>query len=381
MAEKVGRGARAAAALRRPTSVRRLSPSQNQVPFPLKLGVGAIAGILGTSGAFPMDTVKVTLMNQRRLPNGEGTFAPLSTRCRDQNLLPQGSWNTDLLGNASALSLLNEASPGCTGVRQSLENTGSLLSLACCHAGLSANLMGVTPEKAIKLSVNDNMREYFARQNRINGLRGGAGDGLTTTQAVLSGCLAGLCQCIATNPMEIVKIRLQLFTNKRVAAQQVSVAEQGSLVEVVRHLGLRGLYRGTAATLIRDIPFSALFFPLFGVLDDAFNSALGPRVPGGGVSPGTLAAGMISGGFSAAICTPMDVIKTRLQAAGGNKLYSGYADCARKTYRSGGVKAFFRGWIPRTIATAPLFGISMLAYEALKSYWMSRSTDTASSRM
>ena len=37
-------------------------------------------------------------------------------------------------------------------------------------------------------------------------------------------------------------------------------------VQVVRSLGLSGLYRGTSATLLRDVPYSLIFFPLYAYL-------------------------------------------------------------------------------------------------------------------
>jgi solute carrier family 25 aspartate/glutamate transporter 12/13 len=57
---------------------------------------------------------------------------------------------------------------------------------------------------------------------------------------MLAGAAAGFCQVIATNPMEIVKIRMQLGQ---------------SATQVLSDLGVKGLYKGTRATLCRDVPF------------------------------------------------------------------------------------------------------------------------------
>jgi len=37
-------------------------------------------------------------------------------------------------------------------------------------------------------------------------------------------------------------------------------------MHIVRQLGLLGLYRGASACLLRDIPFSAIYFPAYGHL-------------------------------------------------------------------------------------------------------------------
>jgi solute carrier family 25 aspartate/glutamate transporter 12/13 len=37
-------------------------------------------------------------------------------------------------------------------------------------------------------------------------------------------------------------------------------------IHIVRQLGVLGLYRGATACLLRDIPFSAIYFPAYGHL-------------------------------------------------------------------------------------------------------------------
>jgi len=66
---------------------------------------------------------------------------------------------------------------------------------------------------------------------------------------------------------------------------------------------------------------------------------------------------------SAAV-TPMDVVKTRLQVirSGGEAAYNGLLDCARKTYVNEGIRAFYKGTVPRMIVIAPLFGIAQTVY-------------------
>ena len=56
--------------------------------------------------------------------------------------------------------------------------------------------------------------------------------------------------------MEIVKIRLQMQALK-------PVAERQSVAEVIRQLGVKGMYTGTPATLMRDVPFSMVLFPTY----------------------------------------------------------------------------------------------------------------------
>ena len=124
------------------------------------------------------------------------------------------------------------------------------------YNGLIAQLVGITPEKAIKLAANDFYRYILPKNARGE---------LDFHMEMVAGAMAGLSQVVATNPMEIVKIRMQI--NKRAASE---VRFSGDfrcpnigLMQVLRELGIAGLYKGTSSTLLRDIPFSAMYFPFY----------------------------------------------------------------------------------------------------------------------
>ena len=64
------------------------------------------------------------------------------------------------------------------------------------------------------------------------------------------------------------KIRLQMQGE---AVKLDGSAPRGA-VHIVRQLGQYGLYKGTSACLLRDIPFSAIYFPAYSHLKkDLFN--------------------------------------------------------------------------------------------------------------
>lgn len=64
----------------------------------------------------------------------------------------------------------------------------------------------------------------------------------------------------------------------------------------------------------------------------------------------------------------IDVLKTRLMsqptdANGRGTLYSGVVDCAKKTYREGGIQTFYKGFIPNWMRKAPWCVIFFVTYE------------------
>ncbi|XP_069961321.1 calcium-binding mitochondrial carrier protein Aralar1 isoform X2 [Cherax quadricarinatus] len=247
--------------------------------------LGSLAGAVGATAVYPIDLVKTRMQNQR-----------------------SGSYIGELMYRNSF---------DC--FKKVIRHEGFL----GLYRGLVPQLIGVAPEKAIKLTVNDLVRDKLTDKKGNIPLWG----------EILAGSCAGGSQVVFTNPLEIVKIRLQV-------AGEIATARKPSALTVVKELGFLGLYKGARACLLRDIPFSAIYFPVYAHSKRALADENGYN------SPLTLLiAGAIGGVPAASLTTPADVIKTRLQVAAraGQTTYSGVIDAARKIWREEGTKAFWKG--------------------------------------
>ncbi|KAL5335791.1 mitochondrial carrier domain-containing protein [Aspergillus crustosus] len=276
--------------------------------------LGSVAGAFGAFMVYPIDLVKTRMQNQRSNRVGERLY------------------NNSL---------------DC--FRKVIRNEGFL----GLYSGVIPQLIGVAPEKAIKLTVNDLARGYFT--NKENGK-------IKWGHEVLSGGTAGACQVIFTNPLEIVKIRLQVQGE---IAKNVEGAPRRSALWIVKNLGLVGLYKGASACLLRDVPFSAIYFPTYSHLKtDFFGESRTHKL---GVVQ-LLTAGAIAGMPAAYLTTPCDVIKTRLQveARKGEKTYTGLRHAAVTIFKDEGFKAFFKGGPARILRSSPQFGFTLAAYEVLQ---------------
>lgn len=80
------------------------------------------------------------------------------------------------------------------------------------YRGLLPQIVGVAPEKAIKLTMNDYMRDKFTKDGKIP-LYG----------EIIAGGTGGMCQVVFTNPLEIVKIRLQTAGEVQQAGKKIGV--------------------------------------------------------------------------------------------------------------------------------------------------------------
>lgn len=134
---------------------------------------------------------------------------------------------------------------------------------------------------------------------------------------------------------------------------------------IVRNLGLVGLYKGASACLLRDMPFSAIYFPTYAHLKkDLFGESATHKL---GVLQ-LLTAGAIAGMPAAYLTTPCDVIKTRLQveARKGEASYNGLRHAAQTIWKEEGFTAFFKGGPARIFRSSPQFGFTLAAYEFLQ---------------
>ncbi|XP_077066216.1 mitochondrial glutamate carrier 1 isoform X2 [Siphateles boraxobius] len=296
--------------------------ADKQISLPAKLINGGVAGLIGVTCVFPIDLAKTRLQNQQ---NGCRLYTSMSD-CLIKTIRSEGYFGM--------------------------------------YRGAAVNLTLVTPEKAIKLAANDFFRFHLSKD----------GQKLTLLREMLAGCGAGTCQVIVTTPMEMLKIQLQ--DAGRIAAQRKLMPEAvtpGGPVELksptamqltrelLKEKGIAGLYKGLGATLLRDVPFSVIYFPLFANLNN-----LGKR---GGEGPAPFYVSFLSGcaaGSTAAVAVnPVDVIKTRLQSltrGSQEDTYSGVTDCIRKILRNEGPTAFLKGAYCRALVIAPLFGIAQVVY-------------------
>ncbi|PKS05241.1 hypothetical protein jhhlp_008612 [Lomentospora prolificans] len=275
--------------------------------------LGSIAGAFGAFMVYPIDLVKTRMQNQRSALPGQRLYKN-SIDCFQK-----------VIRNEGVLGL---------------------------YSGVLPQLVGVAPEKAIKLTVNDLVRGWFTRND----------GNIWWMHEVIAGGAAGGCQVVFTNPLEIVKIRLQVQGEM---AKAVDGPPKRSAIWIVKNLGLKGLYKGASACLLRDVPFSAIYFPAYSHLKrDLFGESPTKRLSVFEL----LTAGAIAGMPAAYLTTPCDVIKTRLQveARKGESQYNGLRHCAKTILKEEGFKAFFKGGPARILRSSPQFGFTLAAYEVLQ---------------
>ncbi|XP_013388976.1 mitochondrial substrate carrier family protein ucpB-like [Lingula anatina] len=203
-----------------------------------------------------------------------------------------------------------------------------------------------------------------------------AGDGSTLQyEQAWRFALAGtsnMCAAAVTNPIDVIKIRMQLDNELTKGGGSVFKDRyyQGFLkggVRIVHDEGVRGLYKGLPASLMREGSYSTIrlgaYEPmkkLFGATDPA-HTPLWKKI----------CAGAVSGSIGSAIATPTDLVKVRMQAEGKlktgqsaryNSTLSAFSDIAAVE----GVRGLWTGVGPTVQRAAILTATQIPTYDHTK---------------
>ncbi|XP_035894379.1 S-adenosylmethionine mitochondrial carrier protein homolog [Anopheles stephensi] len=214
------------------------------------------------------------------------------------------------------------------------------------YKGIGPAAAGSAPTSALFFCTYESMKSHLRQYATSN-------DQLPYVHMV-SAAAAEVVACLIRVPIEIAKQRRQALLHKG------NASSLEILYGALRKEGIRkGLYRGFGTTVLRDVPFSLIQFPLW-----EYFKLHWTEVTGTALTPLSVAiCGAISGGIAAGLTTPLDVAKTRIMLAEqleSNRM-GGMGRILRNIYRERGIRGVFAGFVPRvtwiTLGGAIFFGM------------------------
>lgn len=192
---------------------------------------------------------------------------------------------------------------------------------------------------------------------------------------LFAGCTARTFAVTVVNPLELIRTKMQ--------SEKMSYSEVGSAFrKMINQYGVRGLFKGLLPTVMRDAPFSSIYWTVY----ESYKRFYGITQPeflqafiGGGVS----------GCIAASITCPFDVIKTHQQIEFGEKfLYNangtergkkpltGTFQTMKNILRTAGVRGFFAGLTPRLLKVVTACAVMNQRTSSAKSSF-TRTTSTS----
>ncbi|KAJ7391909.1 hypothetical protein OS493_016205 [Desmophyllum pertusum] len=199
------------------------------------------------------------------------------------------------------------------------------------YRGLSSLLYGSIPKASVRFA----MFEYLK-----NSMVDDTGK-LTQVQTLLCGLGAGVTEAVViVCPMETVKVK---FIHDQTQPNPRFKGFFSGVSTIVKTEGLGGVYKGLTATVIKQGTNQMIRFFVYSNLKNHLQGG-DPSVDIGSVR--TFIIGGIAGAASVFGNTPVDVVKTRMQGLDAHK-YKNTLDCVMRIIKYEGLKAFYKGTVPR----------------------------------
>ncbi|KAK4544980.1 hypothetical protein LTR36_003885 [Oleoguttula mirabilis] len=204
------------------------------------------------------------------------------------------------------------------------------------YNGIGSAVVGSAPGAALFFVTYESVKRHLASR-QLSGYSETAGH-------MLAASLGEVAACAVRVPTEVVKQRAQA------GQYPTSLTALTSILSQRRTHGLvhvwRELYRGWSITVLREVPFTVIQFPLWeGMKKWALRQRQSTR-PKDVTGAESAVFGSISGAIAAGLTTPLDVLKTRLMLA---KQRESVLVITRRIWQEEGGKAFFSGIGPRTM--------------------------------
>ncbi|KAF8061006.1 mitochondrial carrier [Lyophyllum atratum] len=225
------------------------------------------------------------------------------------------------------------------------------------YTGLTACLMRQMSYSLVRLGTYEKLKARISRGGRPS-----------TIQLILAASLAGGIGGIAGNPADILLVRMISDSTrppeKRYGYRNAAVG----LINLVREEGVQGLTRGLATNTVRamlmtasqvasyDFFKSTLLHNPLPLVDYQLRDNLVLHV----------IASTLAGTVATTVCSPADVVRSRVMAASGK---SSVSHIIAQSLREEGPRFLFKGWTPAWIRLGPNTVLLFVFIEQMKKSW------------
>ncbi|AET40901.1 Rim2p Ecym_7045 [Eremothecium cymbalariae DBVPG len=307
----------------------------SQTPPWVHFVAGGIGGVMGAVVTCPFDVVKTRLQSSMFQTAYRSNAAPITTPI---NIVSRG-----LIHFKETFGIIHNL--------YSQEGFRSLFK------GLGPNLIGVIPARSINFFTYGTTKDICSRLFN-NGEE-------SPSIHFLAGATAGWATSTATNPIWLVKTRLQLDKAEKSTARKYKNSWD-CIKNVVRNEGILGLYKGLSASYLGSVE-SILQWVLyeqmkrivkqrsieeFGDISEENKSTYLKIKEWCQRSGGAGAAKL----FASIITYPHEVIRTRLRQApveNGKLKYTGLLQSFRIIFKEEGFRSMYGGLTPHLLRTVP----------------------------
>lgn len=220
------------------------------------------------------------------------------------------------------------------------------------YVGMTASLLRQMTYSVTRFGAYDKLKQMAQDSN--------GGRAVGPIQMALCASAAGAAGGLAGNPADILLVRMTSDVNKKPADRYAYGNAITGLLRMTREEGVGSLFRGLGPNTVRAVLMNASQLATY----DTFKNVL---LTSGMFTEGTplhFSASLMAGTVATTVCSPADVIKSRVMNAQGSG--EGVLVSLRKDLRKEGVGFLFRGWTPAWMRLGPNTIIVFVLLEKLR---------------
>lgn len=224
--------------------------------------------------------------------------------------------------------------------------------------GNFVNCVRIFPAKGVLYMCSDVYKEGLRKFHNI-----GPAAAFPFWLSVLSGSCSGITAAVSTYPLDLIRGRIAGV----LAESQRGII--GTAAHVVKTEGFRGLYSGLTPTVLGAIPYEGVKFGVYDLIKSNVH-----RMPDSirDLPPTyhNLVAGATAGACASSLLFPNDTVRRLMQIQGAlgslgshKQAYNSAWHCYVHTFKTEGIKRFYRGIGVNLLRVAPNAAIQFGVYE------------------
>lgn len=230
------------------------------------------------------------------------------------------------------------------------------------YSGVGSALIGSAPGAALFFISYEGVKSWLhdPRSQREDAGRGGREDHNDWREPfahMAAASVGEVAACAVRVPTEVVKQRAQAMQGTSSWAVLRAILDRRQIARVGFVGVWRELYTGWSITVMREVPFTVIQFPIWEALKEFRRRKTGQEVVSAWESG---LFGSLAGAIAAGVTTPLDVLKTRMMLS--RERESAWV-MGREILRTSGVRAFFSGLGPRVLWISGGGGIFLGSYQ------------------
>ncbi|GAA5801550.1 hypothetical protein HPULCUR_006998 [Helicostylum pulchrum] len=223
------------------------------------------------------------------------------------------------------------------------------------YNGLSASILRQATYSTVRFGVYEKLKDYITSKTNKK-----ANIGQLLICSSIAGALGGACG----NPGDVINVRMQ--NDGQLPPQQRRNYKHAidGIVRITKDEGANALFRGLGPNINRAILMTSSQCVSY----DLFKTVILNHTSMKDGITLHLTSSVLAGLVATTVCSPVDVIKTRIMSANTTDHRMSATQIMKQMFKSEGIPSFFKGWTPAFIRLGPQTIITFVVLEQFKTW-------------